>query len=437
MRIVETAMHGRIPNMSVHITIHRGTEQIGGSVTEISMGKTNILVDFGSSLPGSQGAVSDDELVKRVFHRGNQRIDAVFFTHYHGDHTGLMDKIPADIPIYMDSAMFTILQKLHEHTGNKTMQQLLANDNGRIHSFTAREILRTGDMKIYTFFVDHSAYHANMFLFEGAGHTILHSGDFRRAGYMSKSLDIIPKLIRDKYHKKVDVLLTEGTMMTRSVKDEHLLTEWDVQREAKNFMRDHRHIFVICSSTNFDSLTSICRAAQANNLSIYGSPYIREMLKTFSDKAGAYTGLYNLPEVRDSKGLWKIQNRGYVFLLGSLLGWDKETAIRLYNKFADSHPYLIYSMWQGYLNPKHLAYNEGLAAFVRQFDGRVKYIHSSGHADKATLAKFITDIAPKKYIVPFHTENPVGFRELDVEARYKGIMVFPQDGDVIDVEGGI
>ena len=69
MRIVETAMHGRIINMSVHITIHRGTEQIGGSVTEISMGKTNILVDFGNSLPGSQGTVSDDELVKRVFHR--------------------------------------------------------------------------------------------------------------------------------------------------------------------------------------------------------------------------------------------------------------------------------------------------------------------------------------------------------------------------------
>lgn len=89
--------------MSVHITIHRGTEQIGGSVTEISMGKTNILVDFGSSLPGSQGAVSDDELVKKVFHRKEHHIDAVFFTHYHGDHTGLMDKIPADIPIYIHS----------------------------------------------------------------------------------------------------------------------------------------------------------------------------------------------------------------------------------------------------------------------------------------------------------------------------------------------
>jgi ribonuclease J len=39
--------------------------------------------------------------------------------------------------------------------------------------------------------------------------------------------------------------------------------------------------------------------------------------------------------------------------------------------------------------------------------------------------------------VPFHTENPAGFREFDVKERDKGIMVFPQDGDMIDVEGGI
>ena len=424
----------------VHITIHRGTKQIGGSITEINMGETNILVDFGSSLPGSQGAVSDDEIVKELFRPFRSQIDAVFFTHYHGDHTGLMDKIPSDVPIYMDSAMLTILRKLHEHTGNKAMQELLADNNGRIHPFTAGETLRIGDISVHTFFVDHSAYHANMFLFEGAGHTILHSGDFRSAGYMSKSLDIIPKLIHDRYHKQVDVLLTEGTMMTRSVKEEHLLTEWDVKKEATDFMRDHQQVFVICSSTNFDSLTSICRAAQANHLPIYGSPYIMEMLKTFSDMAGTYTGLYNLSDVQSIDDYLASKNDNFVILLGSFLGKEVTRAAELYRNYGKNRrhyqPYLIYSMWQGYLNPKHQAYNEGLATFVRQFDGRVKYIHSSGHADKDTLAKFIEDIAPQKYIVPFHTENPAGFRELNVEGKYRDMMIFPQDGDTIDVAEG-
>ena len=427
--------------MNVHITIHRGTEQIGGSVTEISMGKTNILVDFGSSLLGSQGAVSDDELVKRVFHRGNHHIDAVFFTHYHGDHVGLMEKIPKNIPIYMDSAMLEIMRVLHKHTRNKAMQELLANRDGRIHTFAPAvgTIITLGekkDMEIRPFFVDHSAYHANMFLFEGAGHTILHSGDFRSTGYMSKSVDIIPKLIHENYGKEVDVLILEGTMMTRSAEKEHLLTEWDVHKEAKVFMKDHRQLFVVCSSTNFDSLTSICNAAAANHIPIYGSPYIIEMMKNFKDMAEKYRP--RLPPVKlMGDELWQHSREGFVLLLGSLSSISKAGAHKLFHNLGrhmlNYQPYLLYSMWQGYLDEKHPAFKEGLAYFVHEFDGRVKYIHSTGHADKVTLAKFIQDIAPRKYIVPFHTEDAEGFRSLDVEEKYKDMVILPDDGDTIEI----
>jgi len=420
----------------VHITIHRGTKQIGGSITEINMGETNIVVDLGSQLPGSHGALSDDEIVKELFRPFRSHIDAVFFTHYHGDHTGLMDKIPSDVPIYMDSAMLTILRKLHEHTGNKVMQELLADNNGRIHPFTAGKTLRIGDISVHTFFVDHSAYHANMFLFEGAGHTILHSGDFRSTGYMSKSLDIIPKLIHENYGKEVDVLMSEGTMMTRSAEKEHLLTEWDVHKEAKAFMKDHRQLFVVCSSTNFDSLTSICNAAAANHIPIYGSPYIIKMMKTFKNMAEKYRP--RLPAVKPmGDELWQHSREGFVLLLGSLSSISKAGAHKLFHNLGrhmlNYQPYLLYSMWQGYLDEKHPAFKEGLAYFVHEFDGRVKYIHSTGHADKVTLAKFIQDIAPRKYIVPFHTEDAEGFRSLDVEEKYKDMVILPDDGDMIEI----
>ena len=425
------------------ITIHRGTKQIGGSITEISMGRTTVLVDLGQSLPGSQESTSDDEIIKKILdnHRryADHHIDAVFFTHYHGDHVGLMDKIPEDIPIYMDPAMLTILRTLHKHTKNIIMQELLSDNNGRIRLFTPGALLSLGDMNVIPFFVDHSAYHANMFLFENkvTGHTVLHSGDFRGTGYMSKSLDMIPKLIHDHYHKQVDVLLTEGTMMNRSVEEEHLLTEWDVHKEAKFFMKDHRQIFVVCSSTNFDSLTSICNAAKANNIPIYGSPYIIEMLKTFSDMAGKYTGLYRLPPIKGIDEMKRVRPKEGIILLGSLLNRKAEDAYTLYDRYghymSDYNPHLIYSMWQGYLNPKHPAYDEGLATFVRRFGSSVKYIHSTGHADKATLTKVIENVAPRKYIIPLHTENPAGFKELNVEDRYKKMVILPQDGDTIEI----
>ena len=423
---------------TMRIIVHRGTKQIGGSITEIAVKNTHILVDCGAELPGSTNTVSDSDIVKLL---QTKHFDGVFFTHYHGDHTGLMDKIPREIPIYMDETMLIILRILHAYTGNKSMQELLDNHEGRIHTFKPRRgnVLTVGDMNIIPFFVDHSAYHANMFLFESkaTGHTVLHSGDFRSTGYMSKSLDMIPRLIHEYYHKQVDVLLTEGTMMTRSTKDEHLLTEWDVKKEATAFLRDHRQIFVVCSSTNFDSLTSVCNAARANNIPIYGSPYIMEMLKTFSGLAGKYTRLYRLPPVKGIDEMKRVHPKEGVVLLGSLLNREKEDAYSLYDRYghymSDYKPYLIYSMWQGYLNPKHLAYDEGFSTFVKRFGSSVKYIHSSGHADRDTLAKFIKAIAPRKYIVPFHTENPIGFKNLNIKDQYKEMVILPQDGDTIEI----
>ena len=126
-----------------------------------------------------------------------------------------------------------------------------------------------------------------------------------------------------------------------------------------------------------------------------------------------------------------------VLLLGSLFHRKIEDAYSLYDRYGfymkDYKPYLIYSMWQGYLNPKHPAYDEGLSTFVKRFGPSVRYIHSTGHADRDTLSKFIKDIAPKKYIVPFHTENPAGFKSLSIENKYKDMIILPDDGDSIEI----
>lgn len=40
----------------MNITIHRGANQIGGCITEISSDNCKLLIDFGSNLPGNQKA---------------------------------------------------------------------------------------------------------------------------------------------------------------------------------------------------------------------------------------------------------------------------------------------------------------------------------------------------------------------------------------------
>ena len=82
-------------HLHMKINIIRGQNQIGGNIVEISTEKTKILLDVGlelddeknKTLPGIEGLFD---------YKG---YDAVFISHYHGDHLGLAYKIHKDIPL--------------------------------------------------------------------------------------------------------------------------------------------------------------------------------------------------------------------------------------------------------------------------------------------------------------------------------------------------
>ena len=76
------------------IKIYNGN-QIGGCITVISSKKAKIMIDFGENLPGAE-SVEENE-----FNWETEKIDAVLFTHYHGDHIGRFKEIPEAIPLYM------------------------------------------------------------------------------------------------------------------------------------------------------------------------------------------------------------------------------------------------------------------------------------------------------------------------------------------------
>ena len=70
----------------MQVIIHRGTHQIGGCVTEIKSEKgTRIAIDIGENLP----TISENEKTEMEVEgltKGKANFDAVFVTHYHGDH---------------------------------------------------------------------------------------------------------------------------------------------------------------------------------------------------------------------------------------------------------------------------------------------------------------------------------------------------------------
>ena len=72
----------------MEIKIIKGTSQIGGCITEIKSKNTRILIDFGNDLEDNNESFEMDGLTYN-----KSKYDAVFITHSHIDHIGLINKI--------------------------------------------------------------------------------------------------------------------------------------------------------------------------------------------------------------------------------------------------------------------------------------------------------------------------------------------------------
>lgn len=68
------------------VYIHRGQNQIGGSIIEISTKSTSIILDVGITL--NEGNTVTVPKIDGLF-CGEKKYDAVFVSHYHSDHIGI------------------------------------------------------------------------------------------------------------------------------------------------------------------------------------------------------------------------------------------------------------------------------------------------------------------------------------------------------------
>jgi ribonuclease J len=203
------------------IKILKGTNKIGGCITEITSRKAKIIIDFGEDLPNVDvKSKKDNPLIEGLTH-GSKGYDAVFITHNHSDHIGLISNVLPEIPIYVEKTSKEIFNVLNAFVGIK-------KNHSTVDMIEERPVI-VGDFKVTPYIVDHSAYNSLMLLIESDGKRILHTGDFRNHGYKGRFLDNILRKIG-----KVDVVITEGTSFGRNNKKNK--TEEELSTEATEIM---------------------------------------------------------------------------------------------------------------------------------------------------------------------------------------------------------
>lgn len=413
----------------MNITIHRGINQIGGCITEIATANTKIIIDLGSNLPGSKV----EEFTKQDIERITAGADAVFYTHFHGDHVGLSGYVQDDVEQYIGKGAqevnickYSVLAKhdsKYEHDLRVT-QNMKTYEEAQTYNVGDK-----GEIFITPFFVDHSAFDSYMFLIEADKKRILHTGDFRGHGYLSKGLEKILKLKA----RNIDVLITEGTMLSRF--NENVVHENTIKAEAIKLLKRDKHphfLFALCSSTDMDRLASFHAACKETGAKFLCDFYQKSVLDIFTKYAAHHSDLFNFNDEtttvlgEDCSFNRDLRPNGFIMPVRASSQLDFVKKMLFY--FPDAE--LVYSMWKGYIEGTEEQKNQNVIDFVNLFHGQYHYLHTSGHADVNTLGKVCTITNPSIGVIPIHKEKDTRFDDLPISGTINVITKSVTFGDV-------
>lgn len=381
------------------VNIIRGKNQIGGNIIEISTEKTKILLDAGLELDG--GNTLPD--IHGLFDFAGY--DAIFVSHYHSDHLGLVYRAHKDIPVYMGEGCYKIVRASDRYKEQETI-----TPKGFLRH---RQKIVIGDITVTPFLCDHSAFDSYMLLCEAQGESVLYTGDFRSNGRKPFEwlLNSLPK--------KVDKLICEGTTLSRDgyvPQTETVLEE----KAAKLFSETNGPVFVLQSSMNIDRIVTMYRAAKKTGRVFLEEAYMAEIAAAagehipnpqFGDVYAFITSpsRYEFIEKYKRKiGKSTIAQKRFVMCVRtSMLDYLKS----LSELMSFENGILVYSFWSGYRE------TESMKPFLTECEKmglRIEILHTSGHADEGTIRKLIQRVNPT-VIIPVHTENAEKFRKIAPE----------------------
>ena len=390
------------------IIIHRGSHQIGGIAVEINTASTRIIIDMGDELTMDSSYTPKPLNISGVTDK-NGRCDAVLFTHYHGDHTGQLPNIRKDIPIFMGKLTKYILLATIQNAEHETINRIKSAE-----IFETGQKFSIGDITITPYVIDHSALDNYMFLIEAEGKRILNTGDFRTHGFRGKAIPVIMQ----NYIKDVDILITEGTNISRA--NNEIITEMQLQNKVKEYMKEYKYVFAYTSSTNLERICGFAKAVPQGKYFICDA-YQYKLLDIIEDHLGKFSDLYrNIKKtIYGSNLITNFQERGFLMMVR-----DNSMFRKIIPLFDKEKSIILYSMWDGYRTRPESTIPEFLA-----LSGKWEYLHTSGHAYIEDIKEMVEIINPS-YIIPIHTDKPEIMCDLFPDKN----IIIPTDREEIEMK---
>lgn len=401
-------------NKDLNCTVLRGEDKIGENLIEIEKAGTKVLLECGTPIFPCNSTPLVEEYVCK------ERYSAIIISHFHADHSGLLNVPLAADTIFMGKVTFDYLQE----------RGAICQENARKVAFMqSEESFSVGEIKFTPHLCDHSAFDSYMIEVSDGKKTILYTGDFRSNGRKSFSA------LLGRLPSKVDLLICEKT-----IDSPQNMTERELEEKAVAIMKEHKEIFLIQSASNLDRAVSFYRACKKTATPFLMTPIHVQTLrhydtapnpKTFAD-VYEYFPRKKSPDVHDlekKKYGEKVIGRDAISKLDRfcmMISMNMEDYLQKLAELRDlSGAVVIYSMWSGYKQE-----NEAFFEKLRDLGVQVVDLHTSGHADGGAIEALIERTNPKE-IRYVHTEKPqkekptmIVFNTDDFLRNYKGKRSF-------------
>lgn len=413
----------------MNLTIHRGTRQIGGSCVELECDGTRIILDAGLPLDVKAAETAREGLaVQGLFADGvdEKPVDALFVSHAHQDHYGLLDLVRQDVPVYMSAGTAKLVEITRLFTGKQPLKHGMT-------TFRWREPVVLGPFTVTPHLVDHSAFDAHAFEIDAGGKRVFYSGDFRGHGPIPQTL----KAIRKNVTPGFDALLLEGTMLGRT--DEQVLTEDALADRAKDICRScPKAVLVYQSGQNVSRFVSFYKAARHTGRECVVDFYTAHVLT----EMGAIEGVKSIPypghpelrgvstwfpycltnrmmnaghrDIVNPYARWKWKREDIAARMGETMLFVRNNMVGDLERIGDLRgSVLIYSLWEGYREDDR---TRKFLDKVESLGINIQPLHTSGHATIPTLQGLVDTLQPKK-LIPIHTEYPSEYEQFGVEVK--------------------
>lgn len=262
-----------------------GLDTIGGNIVEIKTNQARVICDFGLTGIGQDlgdtGGLSDAEFliaegfmpaIPGLYDTGSfQQVElsswkedgretAIFVSHLHLDHMGLLKHLPARTSVYVSAET----KKLYEALVAVGEEEAITAE---LVAFPEGESITVGDITVQPLQSDHDTVGICAFFIETPQLRLIHSGDVRLTGYYPERVE---QWTSEARAWGADVLLLEGTSFSFEETEEadakavRLASEAELVASWRELLRSTSEIiFYNPYIRNVDRLKRIAEVTQA------------------------------------------------------------------------------------------------------------------------------------------------------------------------------